>query len=239
MNFIVPSRDSGARSHLPIAIVIDKSTSTNDIKDLLNNCIVNLVNNMKKETIFCNTIDLLVIHYSSEHEVIADFETLDKVDPDSLVIKKSHGFTHTGGALLYALQRLDEKKLEWRNLAEKYYQPLIFLLTDGYPDAGIGASPNVEKIVADSYAMAANEIKNREKEGKLVFIAAGIEQQNGECADMEKLSELSIYPDRIIQVKKADNFKEIEQFFSLIYESTNATFSNTPVDDVINQIWLN
>ena len=43
MNFVVPSRGNGPRSHLPVAIVIDKSTSTNDIKDLLNNCIVNLV----------------------------------------------------------------------------------------------------------------------------------------------------------------------------------------------------
>ncbi len=238
MNFVVPSRGNGPRLHLPIAIVIDKSTSTKDIKDLLNNCIVNLVNNMKKETTFRNTVDLLVIHYSSEYEVIADFEILDNVNPYSLVIKNSHGFTHTGGALLYVLQRLDEKKFEWKNLAEKYYQPLMFLLTDGYPDAGKGAPTNVKKYVADSYVTAANEIKNREKEEKLVFIAAGIEQQNGECADMAKLSELSIHPERIIHVKEAGHLNEIEQFFNLIYESTNATFSNTPVDDVINQIWF-
>ena len=238
MNFVVPSRGNGPRSHLPVAIVIDKSTSTNDIKDLLNNCIVNLVTRMQKETIFRNTVDLLVVHYSSEHEVIADFETLDDVNPHSLVIERSHGFTHTGGALLYVLQRLDEKKFEWKNSAEKYYQPLLFLLTDGYPDAGKGAPPNVKKVVDESYAAAANEIKNREKEQKLVFIAAGIEQQNGECADMARLSELSIYPERIIHVKEAGHLNEIEKFFHLIYESTNATFSNTPVDDVINQIWF-
>lgn len=238
MNFVVPSRGDGPRSHLPIGIVIDKSTSTQDIKELLNKCIVNLVNNMKKEITFRNTVDLLVIHYSSEHEVIADFEMLDRVNPDALVIKQSKGFTHTGGALLYALQRLDEKKIEWKNLAEKYYQPLMFLLTDGYPDAGIDAPANVKKFVADAYTIAANEIKSREKEEKLVFIAAGIEQRNGECADMKKLSELSIHPDRIIHVKEASHLNEIEQFFNLIYESTNATFSNTPVDDVINQIWF-
>ena len=44
MKFIVPSRGDSPRSHLPIAIIIDKSESTKDIRDLLNKCIVNAVN---------------------------------------------------------------------------------------------------------------------------------------------------------------------------------------------------
>lgn len=239
MNFVVPSRGDGPRSHLPIAIVIDKSESTKDIKDLLNKCIVNLVNNMKREVTIKNTVDLLVIHYSSEHEVILNFEPLENVKPNALIIKESRGFTHTGGALLYALQRLDEKKIEWKFLAEKYYQPLMFLLTDGYPDAGINAPQKVAKFVEDAYGSAAEEIKKREAEDKLVFIAAGIEQKNGVGADMKRLSELSIHPERILHIKEAGHINEIERFFDLIYESTNATFSNTPVDEVIDQIWFN
>lgn len=238
MNFVVPSRGDAPRSHLPVAIIIDKSESTKDIKELLNKCIVNLVDNMKKEKLLKNTIDLLVIHYSSEHEVIFDFETLENANPKDLVIKESRGFTHTGGAILFALQRLDEKKIEWKFLAEKYYQPLLFLLTDGYPDAGINAPQKVAKFVEDAYKTAATELKKRESENKLVFIAAGIEQSNGIHADMKRLSELSNYPERILHIKEASHINEMERFFYLIYESTTATFSNTPVDEVINQIWF-
>lgn len=239
MNFVVPSRGESPRSHLPIAIIIDKSESTKDIKDLLNKCIVNLVNDMKKEVIIKNTVDLLVIHYSSEHEVVLNFETLENVNSNDLIIKESRGFTHTGGALLYALQSLDEKKIEWKSLAEKYYQPLMFLLTDGYPDAGINAPQKVVRFVENAYRSAAEEIKKREVQEKLVFIAAGIEQKNGVGADMKRLSELSTHPERILHVKEVGHINEIERFFDLIYESTNATFSNTPVDEVINQIWFN
>nr|WP_288732084.1 VWA domain-containing protein [uncultured Anaerobutyricum sp.] len=238
MNFVIPSRGDGPRSHLPIAIVIDKSESTKDIRELLNRCIINLVNDMKSETTFKNTVDLFVVHYSSECETVLDFEMLENVNPIELIITKSKGFTYTGGALLYALQRLDEKKIEWKFRAEKYYQPMMFLLTDGYPDAGIDAPPNVAKHVEDTYVAAASEIKKREEEEKLVFIAAGIEQQNGVKADMKRLSELSIHPERILHVKEANHLNEIERFFELIYESTNATFSNTPVDEVIDQIWF-
>lgn len=237
MKFNVPSRGNGPRSHLPVAIVIDKSTSTQDIRELLNSCIIKLLNNMKNEATLRNTVDLLVIHYSSDIEVILDFERMEKADPEKLMIRESKGFTHTGGALLNALHRLDEKKAEWKYRVEKYYQPMMFLLTDGYPDAGIGAPEEVVRVVKESYNVAAAEIKKREKEEKLVFIAAGIEQVNGEKADMKTLSELSIHPERILRVREDARINEIDRFFQLIYESTNATFSNTPVDDVINEIW--
>lgn len=237
MKFVVPSRGDGPRVHLPVALIIDKSESTGDIRGLLNHCILKLIYSMKQETTFINVVDLLVIHYSSDHEVIANFTPLECVDPSDLMIKESKGFTHTGGALLHALQELDEKKFEWKNRAEKYYQPLFFLLTDGYPDAGVGAPSKVKAYVQDAYLRAAQEIKKREAEEKLVFIAAGIEQKNGVRADMKKLRELSNFPDRIIPVREAGNINEIERFFHLIYESTNATFSNTPLDDVIDDIW--
>lgn len=238
MKFIVPSRGDSPRSHLPIAIIIDKSESTKDIRDLLNKCIVNAVNEMKKEALFKNTVDLLVIHYSSEHEVVIDFEPLENVYPANLVIKESSGFTHTGGALLYVLQRLDEKKIEWKSRGEKYYQPLVFLLTDGYPDAGVGAPQKVAEFVEDAYISAASDIKKRECDNKIVFIAAGIEQKNGVGADMKRLSELSNYPERVLKINEASSINGIENFFDLIYESTNATFTNTPVDDVINHIFF-
>ena len=206
MKFIVPSRGDSPRSHLPIAIIIDKSESTKDIRDLLNKCIVNAVNEMKKEALFKNTVDLLVIHYSSEHEVVIDFEK--------------------------------KKKIEWKSRGEKYYQPLVFLLTDGYPDAGVGAPKKVAEFVEDAYISAASDIKKRECDNKIVFIAAGIEQKNGVGADMKRLSELSNYPERVLKINEASSINGIENFFDLIYESTNATFTNTPVDDVINHIFF-
>lgn len=238
MKVVVQPREAGPRIHLPVSIVIDKSESTGDIRDLLNRGAQSLIQSMKKELTFRGIVDLLVIHFSSESEVIMDFQPLEQISEHALDIHSSRGHTDTGKALLTALDALDRKKMEWKRSGEKYFQPLLFLLTDGYPDAGSGAPEEVVRSVEEAYRQAAHEIRTRERAEKIVFIAAGIQLKYGCQANIDMLRELSGYPERILQISDFDeNANSIQQFYHLIHESTKAMYTGTPVEDVIGQVW--
>lgn len=240
MNFKVSRRSEGPRIHIPVVLIIDRSGSTEDIRELLNECTQNLLEKMKHEEAFRKAVDLLVVFFSSNYECVLDFIPLEKVKMEDVAIEESSGFTNTGRALLYVLERLDEKKIEWKKNAEKYYQPLVFLLTDGYPDAGYGAPKEVVDKVNEDYLIAAQEIKKREADKKITFIAAGIEREDGVSADLERLAELTGNRERVINIQKdfsTDGFGRIEDFFELVYDSTNATLTHTPIGDVISEIW--
>lgn len=235
MGFVVPPREQGAKMHLPVAIVIDRSESTEDIRQLLNQCARKLLRSLKEDPFLGNLVELLVVHYSHDYDPVVDFRVLRHIGQHDLDIHRSEGPTNTGGALLYALQRLGEKKMEWKLAGEKYFQPLLFLLTDGYPDAGLGAPADFEKRVSESYEMAAEQIRELEQQSKLVFVAAGIQQENGYSANMNKLRQLSLYPERIMHITDAaEGVGNLEQFYNLILDATNAVSQGTPIDDVID-----
>lgn len=235
MRYVVAPRGQGPRAHLPVAIVIDCSESTEDIRRLLNKSAQKLLQNLKDDPFLRDIVELLVIHYSRNYEVVVDFQPLEQIESRNLDILRSEGPTNTGSALLYALQRLNERKVQWKLAGEKYSQPLLFLLTDGYPDAGIGAPPVFEKQVMESYKAAGEQIRTMEQDGKLVFIAAGIQQKNGYRANMDKLRELSGCPDRILRIVDSQtDICNLEQFYNLIFQSTNAMFQDTPIDEVID-----
>lgn len=239
MKFKVPSREKGPKTHLPVALVIDTSASTDDIRELLNRCSFQLIQSLKRELVFKRIVELLVIFFNSDYQDVLYFKPLEMVDEHELDIVESRGFTATGRAILHALECLDKKEMEWKQKGEKYYQPLFFLLTDGYPDAGVGAPPTVVEKIEETYALAAQQIKEKEEKDKIIFIAAGIQQKNGCNANMGKLKELSSHPERILRVTdQLDSLNSIEKFYQLIYKSTNAAIANTPVDEVIGQTWL-
>lgn len=238
MSFVVSPRSAGPRDHLPVAMVIDRSTSTARIRQLLNASACRMLESMRSELMFRGIVELLVIHFSSEVEVKVNFQPLEQVRPEDLCIQQSHGFTATGLALNRALELLDRKKLEWGQRAEHYYQPLLFLLTDGYPNAGRNAPPRVVQVLDEAYRNAARIIRQKEQAEKIVFIGAGIQQQDGEKANMEKLRELTLHPDRVLTVNDAaGGARSIEQFYRLIHESTRGMYQGTPIDDVVGQIW--
>lgn len=234
MAFIVPPRKNGPKAHLPVAIALDRSYSTETIRPLLNHCAEKLISSLKEDMFLRNIVELLVVQFSSDYETVVDFAPLETVRGNELDILKSGGSTATGDALLYILQRLDEKKIEWRLSGEKYYQPLLFLLTDGYPDAGLGAPDTVVEHVRQTYEAAAEQIREREANQKIVFIAAGIQQKNGYHANIEKLQELTSYPDRVLCVTDdVGGIHGIERFYDLIYQSTNAMYEGTPIEDIV------
>lgn len=237
------------KKRLPIAIVIDKSASTADIRPNMNLYARNLLSRLQDNLIFRGIVELLVVFYNGRIYCGKDgktppvFKPLKDVTPEDVSISESSGTTHTGLALLYAIEKLNQKKREWGDRGEQYYQPMLFLLTDGYPDAGQGAPLKVTLDYEERYQKAAETIRTLEQRKKLTFIAAGIQIENSPYrADMNRLKELSSHPEYIKEVTEgvdAHDKHEIDNFFSMIFEMTNRAYNSdqTPIINVINDIY--
>lgn len=238
LNFLRGNREK-PQEHLPVALVIDKSFSMGLIQETLNQCIRQLIERMKQDPIFRNVVDLLVIHYNREADVKADFLPLLQVDAGRLEIWNCSGNTDTGKALLYALDRLEQRQKKWDADDQHHYQPLCVLLTDGYPDAGLHASEDYRRSVEADYAEAARRIRRLEQDKKLTFIAAGIQQKDVRFrADMDRLWELTNYPNRAVPIsEELAELKHFDEFFVLVEKTTSAMFEGTPPELIDQEFW--
>lgn len=238
LSFLRSSREK-PREHLPVALVIDKSYSMGLIQDVLNQCIRQLIARMKQDPIFRNVVELLVVHYNRDLEVKAEFLPLLQTDADMLDIRDCNGNTDTGKALLYALDRLEQRQKKWKSDVQHHYQPLCVLLTDGYPEAGLHAPADYRRSVEADYAAAARRIRQMEQDKKLTFIAAGIQQKDARFrADMERLRELTNYPNRAIPIgEELANLKHFDEFFVLVEKTTSAMFEGTPPELIDQAFW--
>ena len=120
----------------------------------------------------------------------------------------------------------------------------MFLLTDGYPDAGQGATEKEKKAVELAYRDAAEEIQRREKKddhgrAKFTFAAAGVQRRNGCSANIPRLKELTRYESHVIAVTDDEggsvDVAGLSEFFSMIYTATETTVNGeTETDDIIS-----
>lgn len=226
-----------SKKHLPIAILIDCSESVQDIQTLLNRSIRKMVQELNKRAELRQYVELLVVHYNDIFRVPAKFEPVSSIHPGQLDIRSCEGTTYTGMAILKTLQMLQEQKMIYDGRQEKCTMPLMFLFTDGYPDAGNGAPREDVEQVARDYQDAAALIRELEAEGELYFCAAGIQRKDGFGADMEMLRKLSDHRDRIVQVIGDENGDEtISRFCRVICDTATALRQRTPLEDAMERM---
>lgn len=150
--------------------------------------------------------EIAVISFSGKNEIVREFESVERAEPPHLEIDVVAGGTHLGKAVELGLEKVQERKAEYRKAGVEAYQPWLVLMTDGRPtDAShITAAPKVAELV------------NRKK---LIVIAVGI----GEGADMDTLALFSpAYPP--VKVKEA----KFGEFFRLISDSINEVSRSQP-----------
>lgn len=236
--FIVPKKGREPKTHIPIAILIDCSESAEDIRDLMDRSIRELLRQMNNKVQLRSCVELLVIQYNDRFYAPAKFEYVENIKPGQLDIRSCEGTTHTGMAILKALQMLRARRMEYIGKQEKCSKPLLFLFTDGYPDAGENAPKEMVEQVLLDYEDAAEQIKQMEKEDQLFFCAAGIQRKDGISADMQTLYKLSNYPrERIFQVIGDDNDREtVSKFCQKICEAAKAMEARTPPEEVLEDM---
>jgi uncharacterized protein YegL len=75
-------------------------------------------------------VDLAVVTFGTGVETLHPFSSVEAFEPPLL---QAEGTTAMGGAILKAIELLEQRKGEYRAKGVDYYRPWIFLITDGEP----------------------------------------------------------------------------------------------------------
>lgn len=207
----------------PLVLIVDISRSMETVREALNEAITSLLQQMKNSAMLQDTIDLLVVHFNGESKVVVDFKPIKEIEAADITIEECVGCTYTGQAIIKALDRAYEYRDKLYRKSDGLIspnQPLVFLLTDGIPDAGVGATQDEIDRVNDGYESAAKFIKAKEaegKKGKIAFIAAGIRHPGSNITE-EKLRELTSFPDRVIMFE--GDKTHFDRFCNCVIEGT-------------------
>lgn len=235
------------RKHRPVCILLDRSKSISSYNGRLMNGInrsaSEAVRKMKELVLYRDMTEVLVIQFSTEPEVTAEFVPLADLSEQALTITQARGCTDTGKALLLALDMLDRRKAECKEKGEEYFQPLLFLLTDGYPDPGnpvrkedVEPHARAVKAYEERYAQAARRIKAMEEADKLVFVAGGITVDDELRADMDKLRELTGKTERVVELDCSGNLDSLSGFFELVLKATDSRPDFSPIVNMAKNI---
>lgn len=120
------------------------------------------------------------------------------------------GMTPLGGAVNLALQKLEERKAEYKRAGVPYYQPWLVIISDGEPN--------------DSWQAAAAQAKQLSSQNKLVSLVVGVEGAN-----LATLGEFSHRPALMLQGLK---FNEFFQWLSASMSRVSQSASTTAQVDL-------
>jgi uncharacterized protein YegL len=118
-------------------------------------------------------VEVAVVTFGGTVQVANTFTTAEFFSPPTLV---ATGDTPMGTAVLTALDLVKSRKEEYKAAAAQYFQPWVFLITDGAPT----------DVNTPQWAEAIRRVHDEEDRGVLAFFAVGVEG-----ADMERLRQLS------------------------------------------------
>jgi uncharacterized protein YegL len=127
---------------------------------------------VSKDPLASKRVEVAVVAFSSDVEVVQDFATIENSQPPVL---EAGGATAMGSGILTALDMLRNRKEVYRRNGISYYRPWIFLITDGAPTEPI-----------EVMQRAAQAIQQEEAKKGVAFFAVGVEG-----ADMDMLATLS------------------------------------------------
>ncbi|PSB40335.1 hypothetical protein C7B67_28495 [filamentous cyanobacterium Phorm 6] len=130
---------------------------------------------LNKDGLTKKRVEVAIVTFESEVEVVQDFVTADKFQPPTLEVG---GLTYMGKGINKALDILQARKASYKANAISYYRPWIFMITDG--------SPSDNEVVD----RAAQRIRDEEARKKVAFFAVGVE----EAANMTRLSQIVVRP---------------------------------------------
>jgi uncharacterized protein YegL len=189
-----PLNTENVDDRLPIVILADTSNSMKGAPiDELNAGLLVFKEATEGNELAESRLEVLLMTFGGTPLVVNEFTPVVDFQPTSLV---AMGGTPMGGALLLALQKIEERKDLYRAHGIDYFRPIMIMITDGEP---------TDTEVWDS---AVEALVNAVVAKKVHFQAIGVEKAN-----MELLSQMSptISPIKLHAVEK---FKDYFEFLS-------------------------
>ena len=179
--------------------------------DELNEGIKALYEELRNDEIAQYSAEVCIVTFGgTAPKLIVDFANIDR-QPD-LPELIADGDTPMGEAVNLALDCLEKRKKEYQDKGVDYYQPWLFLITDGAPN---GDPAMLSRAIERTASLAENR--------KLSVFPIGI----GEEADMQVLSKFS--PKRPPWKLKGLKFRE---FFAWLSQSVSRTSQSMPGETV-------
>lgn len=119
-------------SRIPVVLCLDTSASMNgDSINLLNEAVQTFIADVKFDTQASLAVDLCVLTFNYQVDVIQDFTSILEIE--NIPNMRAYGNTLLYECIDLALNKLEERKIEYRINNIGYYQPWLVILTDGYP----------------------------------------------------------------------------------------------------------
>ena len=193
----------------PCVLLVDTSGSMQGAAlAALNEGLRAFKNDLMKDALASRRVEVAIVTFSSDVQVVQDFVTADQFEPPTL---HAEGTTLMGSAIHQALDLLAARKAQYRASGIAYYRPWVFMITDGEPQG------EPDEVIQQ----AAQRIRDDEQNKRVAFFAVGVEEAN-----LDKLRQLTVRtPVRLIGL----NFVEM---FVWLSRSTQAV-SHSRVDEQV------
>lgn len=193
---------------LPLAIVADTSGSmgwgNNPAIGLLNEGLKKFKEEIENDEIACMSLETSIVNCGLDVKILAEFDNIYNLNIPKL---SANGGTPLGESILLALETLEKRKIEYKNCGIQYYQPMLLIMTDGYP-----TTSTVEAI---------KKVREKVNSNKLSVVCLAI----GDDADKELLKNFNNEVTTIDKIEFNDFFMWLSQ--SVKEVSTNAVNTGT------------
>lgn len=162
--------------HCPTVLLLDVSASMAGEKiGELNRGLTTFIEVLASDDLARKRVDLCIITFGKDVRVQSPFSPAGQITCPAL---EPESFTPMGKALMRAMDMVEDRKQEYRDLGIDYYRPWIFLITDGRPsDMHPGD---------DFWHVVTTRVHEGERDKKFLFWALGVDK-----ADMKVLKEIA------------------------------------------------
>lgn len=121
---------------VPCCLILDVSTSMEgEPIEQLNEALRYFKQDLESDSLAIKRVEVMMVTFGDRVEVLTDFQTVDQFYPPVL---QASGSTPMGQAVNLAIERMEQRKEEYRRNGVAYYRPWLFLITDGEPDRNTG-----------------------------------------------------------------------------------------------------
>ena len=160
----------------PVVLLLDTSGSMSGAPIAqLNAGVATFKQEVEQDATASLRVEVAIITFDSSVHIVQDFITIDQFIPPQLT---TSGVTSMGQGIEVALDQVESRKAIYKSNGITYYQPWVFLITDGSP--------------TDNWQGAAQRVRQADAERKISFFAVGV--QGADMNTIEQIAPISTPP---------------------------------------------
>lgn len=214
--FADPSLFENPERRCPVVLLLDTSYSMSGAPiDALNKGVEVPREELLTDPVAAKRVEIEIITFGPVTE-LTSFTGAESFVAPTLAVS---GDTPMGAAIVAGIDRLQDRKEQYKSAGLKYYRPWLMLITDGAP--------------TDDWAAAAKAVHEGEKEGRFSFYAIAVAG-----ADLETLTQIAP-PNRPPAQLDQLTFRELFRWLSssLGAVSSSQPGTSVPIQDPVAAGW--